>query len=38
MASAPPALDTVIDALLANPVSTDDVRAQAPSAPGLYAW
>ncbi|MBW0093809.1 GIY-YIG nuclease family protein [Pseudonocardia sp. KRD-184] len=38
MASAPPALDTVVDALLADPISTDEIRTQAPSAPGLYAW
>jgi hypothetical protein len=38
MASAPPALDTVVDALLANPVGTDEIRARAPLAPGLYAW
>jgi hypothetical protein len=38
MASAPPALDTVVDTLLANPVRTDEVRTLAPSAPGLYAW
>jgi hypothetical protein len=38
MASAPPALDTVVDALLANPVRTDEVRTQAPAVPGLYAW
>ncbi|GAA4851598.1 GIY-YIG nuclease family protein [Pseudonocardia benzenivorans] len=38
MASAPPALDTVVEVLLANPVTTHEVRTQAPSAPGLYAW
>jgi hypothetical protein len=38
MAPAPPALDTVVDALLANPVSTGDIRTQTPLAPGLYAW
>lgn len=38
MASAAPALDTVVDALLADPVGTDEVRTQAPTAPGLYAW
>lgn len=38
MASAPAALDTVVEALLANPVNTNEVRTQAPSAPGLYAW
>lgn len=38
MASVPPALDAVVEGLLANPVRTDAVRAQAPSAPGLYAW
>jgi hypothetical protein len=38
MASVPPALDAVVDELLANPVRTDDVRTLAPAAPGLYAW
>ncbi|MCE3556439.1 hypothetical protein LWC33_33990 [Pseudonocardia sp. RS11V-5] len=38
MASAPPALDAVVDELLARPVRTDEVRTQAPAAPGLYAW
>jgi hypothetical protein len=38
MASAPPVLDAVVDELLANSVRTDEVRTQAPAAPGLYAW
>ncbi|MFR9801725.1 GIY-YIG nuclease family protein [Pseudonocardia sp. RS010] len=38
MASAPPALDAVVDELLARPVRTDEVRTQVPAAPGLYAW
>jgi hypothetical protein len=38
MASAPPALDTVVEALLANRVGTDEIRARAPLAEGLYAW
>lgn len=38
MASAPPTLDAVVDELLARPIRTDEVRTQAPAAPGLYAW
>lgn len=38
MLSAHPPIDSVVDELLANPVRTDEVRTQAPSAPGLYAW
>ncbi|WP_422785714.1 GIY-YIG nuclease family protein [Pseudonocardia spirodelae] len=35
---APPPIEAVIDALIDNPVRTEDVRILAPSAPGIYAW
>lgn len=38
MSSAPSPIAAVIDALVDNPVRTEEVRALAPSAPGLYAW
>lgn len=38
MASDPAPIDTVVDELLTNPASTEEIRTQAPSAPGLYAW
>lgn len=38
MHSVPSDPDTVVDELLAEPVSSSEVRTRAPSAPGLYAW
>ncbi|WP_143030152.1 GIY-YIG nuclease family protein [Pseudonocardia oroxyli] len=38
MTSARPALDAVVDELLATPVRISDVSTQAPAVPGLYAW
>jgi hypothetical protein len=38
MSTALPPIRSVVDELLATPVRTEEVRTQAPSAPGLYAW
>jgi hypothetical protein len=38
MSTALPPIRSVVDELLAPPLRTEEVRTQAPSAPGLYAW
>lgn len=38
MAATSPSADTAIAELMTDPIGAGDIRAQAPGAPGLYAW